>query len=305
MLESQWGNMGDYDFGYYYSISGPGPGANINDVEPQTVDFTIADGDTLVVGEGIDVFLNGSAIPEPVTYQGISDAGEPFFQGSGGQWYFASDTLYGTQPPGNVPTRNEEAFFCFLAGTLIATPEGQVAVEMLAIGDLILTSDGRAVPAKWIGRQTHISAFGMLETRRPVIITADALGENLPVRDLRLTADHAIVLDGLLVQAGALVNGTTIRHMTSAELGERFVVYHIETEHHETVVAEGMAAETFVDNVSRRRFHNYAEYESLYGTPREFIVELDMPRVKSARQLPAALRSRVASAFPHTAEDAA
>lgn len=297
--------MADYEFDYYYSVSGPGPGTNINAVEPQTVEFTIADGDTLETGETIDVTLDAGPTPETVTYQGISADGEPFFQGSGGQWYFASNTLYEPQPPGSVPAMLDQSFFCFLAGTLIATPTGQVAVEVLAIGDLVLTSDGRVVPVKWIGRQTHMPAFGMLETRRPVIITAGALGENLPVRDLRLTADHAIVLDGLLVQAGALINGTTIRRMTPAELGERFVVYHIETEHHETVVAEGTAAETFVDNVSRRRFHNYAEYEALYGIPREFIVELDMPRVKSARQLPAAIRSRIASVLAPATEDAA
>ena len=89
-------------------------------------------------------------------------------------------------------------------------------------------------------------------------IAAGALGKDLPVRDLRVTADHALLIDGVLVQAGALVNGTSIRRIEPAELGERFIVYHIETENHEIVLAEGAPAETFIDNVSRQRFDNYA-----------------------------------------------
>jgi hypothetical protein len=50
----------------------------------------------------------------------------------------------------------EETPVCFLAGTLIATPTGEVPVECLNIGDLVLTADGRAVPVKWIGRQTIV-----------------------------------------------------------------------------------------------------------------------------------------------------
>ena len=65
-------------------------------------------------------------------------------------------------------------------------------------------------------------------------------------------------------------------------------------ENHEVVLAEGAPAETFIDNVSRRLFDNYAEYEALYGdeTP---IVELDQPRAMSARQVPRAIRERLAA----------
>lgn len=290
--------MADYTFGNYYSISGPING-NVNGVIENGATFTVADGDTLDPGETITVTFDDASTAD-VTYQGVSDAGEPFFTGPENQWYFASNTPYGTQPPGNVPEMNAVAF-CFLAGTLIATPEGPVAVQDLAIGDLVLTSEGRIVPVKWMGRQTLVTIFGMADGRRPVVITAGALGENLPERDLRVTSDHAVLLDGLLVQAGALVNGSTIRRMTSAELGERFVVYHIELENHELVLAEGVAAETFVDNVSRRGFQNYAEYEALFGDMPEAMEQLDLPRVKSARQLPAHIKRLVEARAPAAA----
>jgi len=183
---------------------------------------------------------------------------------------------------------------CFLSGTMIACPDGERTVETLGIGDLVLTFDGCAVPVKWIGRQTLSPVFGVPEGREPVCIAAGALGDNLPVRDLRLTSDHALLIDNVLVQAGALVNGTTVRRIPPSELGERFVAYHIEMENHEVVLAEGAPAETFIDNVSRRLFDNYAEYEALYGdeTP---IVELDQPRAMSARQVPRAIRERLAA----------
>ena len=173
---------------------------------------------------------------------------------------------------GGIPTGTnlngfvaEDIAFCFLPGTLITCPKGNRAVETLASGDLVMTAEGRPVPVKWIGRQTLSTVFGMPEGRRPVRVSAGALGDNLPVRDLRLTSTHALLIDGVLVHAGALVNGTTIVRIPPSELGERFVVYHIETENHEVVLAEGTPAETFIDNVTRQGFDNYAEFQALYG----------------------------------------
>lgn len=51
-------------------------------------------------------------------------------------------------------------------------------------------------------------------------------------------------------------------------------------------------AGAFVDNVTRRRFENHAEFEPLYGYPTN-IAEMDIPRVKSARQLSASIRRRI------------
>ncbi|WP_424810493.1 Hint domain-containing protein [Roseococcus sp. YIM B11640] len=182
---------------------------------------------------------------------------------------------------------------CFLASTAIATPQGGRAVETLAAGDLVLTQDGRVVPIRWVGRQSVVTVFSGGEGREPVRIAAGALGQGLPARDLRVTSDHALVLDGMLVNAGALVNGSSITRMTAAELGQQYMVYHIETEAHEVILAEGQPTETFLDHVTRRRFHNYAEFEALHGEPEDIMAGLDMPRVKSARQLPSALRARL------------
>ncbi|GGC60259.1 Hint domain-containing protein [Chelatococcus reniformis] len=180
---------------------------------------------------------------------------------------------------------------CFLAGTLIATPAGERRVEDLAAGDLVLTAAGESRPVLWIGRQSVAALFAEPLRSYPIRIAAGALDEAVPVRDLYVSPDHGLLVDGVLVQAGALVNGTTISRVN--EPAPHFVYYHIELEDHALVLADGAVAETFVDNVTRRRFDNWAEYEALFGEREAHIAELELPRVKAARQLPRAIRERL------------
>ena len=107
-----------------------------------------------------------------------------------------------------------------------------------------------------------------------------------------LTSDHALILDGLAICAGALVNGTTITRDPKASLPDRVTYYHIETEAHDVILANGAAAETYVDYVQRSAFDNHAEYLALYGTE-ETIREMDLPRISAARHVPQALWARL------------
>lgn len=181
---------------------------------------------------------------------------------------------------------------CFVTGTRIATPAGEVAVQDLAIGDLVLTADGRAVPVRWIG-QNHIRNSVLLADRKlPVCISAGALAAGVPHSDLYLSADHGMIVDGLVVNAGALVNGGSIRFVPMAEMPTEFTYYHIETEAHDEILANGAAAETFVDYIGRKDFDNYAEYVTLYGCDR-IIPEMRRTRISAQRQLPQTLRDRL------------
>ncbi len=127
----------------------------------------------------------------------------------------------------------------------------------------------------------------------PVRFAAGSLGQGLPHTALTVTADHGMLVDGVICHAGALVNGTTIARVPLAEMGESYTVYHIETEAHEIVLANGAPAETFIDNVSRRVFDNYAEFEALYGDVPE-MEELPYPRAMSVRQVPAGILQKLA-----------
>jgi hypothetical protein len=187
----------------------------------------------------------------------------------------------------------ESTYLCFCAGTLISTPRGAIRVESLTIGDLVIAQEGRAVPVKWIGRQTVSTRFGPAERLMPVRFMAGSLGEGLPSADLTVTADHGMLVEGVICHAGALVNGTTITRVPLAEMGETYTVYHIETEDHEIILANGAPAETFIDNVSRRVFDNYAEFEALYGDVPE-MEELPYPRAMSVRQVPGRIALKLA-----------
>jgi hypothetical protein len=185
---------------------------------------------------------------------------------------------------------------CFFQGTRIATPEGERAVETLAKGDLVTTADGRSAPVRWIGRRT-LRADGENGYRfadplvyLPIRIRAGALGDNLPASDLLVSMDHAILIEDLLVQAGALVNGRSVIRET--RLPETFTYYHIELADHALVLAEGVPAETFVDNVARMGFDNWAEHEALYEDE-PIIPEMPYPRVQSHRQLPQEIREAI------------
>jgi hypothetical protein len=153
---------------------------------------------------------------------------------------------------------------------------------------LVQTAKG-PLPVRWLGRSDISIRFTDQLRSLPIRITAGALGGGLPRRDLLLSPDHAIFLDGILVQAGALVNGASIRR--EYDVPECFSYYHVELASHELLLAEGVAAESFVDNVDRMHFANWDERT----TPAEPIAEMLYPRAKSHRQLPPSLRARWAA----------
>ena len=180
---------------------------------------------------------------------------------------------------------------CFVGGTMIATPRGERLVEDLEIGDLVTTADGRAVPVKWIGRQHITRPVNIAHDARlaPVCIAAGTLGNH---SDLYVSADHGMAVDGLVINASALVNGTTIRFVPTSEIPAEFTYYHIETEAHGVILANGAASETFIDAAGRAAFDNHQDYLDLYGTER-LITEMNRPRISSQRLVPKAVKDRL------------
>ncbi len=239
------------------------------------------------------VTLNGSVVfdgASPTTFPVTSPGGSAFLQ-SPGQFTAIKFTLNNLGNVGAGSVNFRITFFdaeinCFCAGTRIATPEGTCPVEELRAGDLVRLACGRDVAVRWLGRQRVEPTLAAPGKVNPIRITKGALGGDLPERDLRLSPDHAIAIDGFLINAGALINGTTIYQ--ERDVREDFTYYHIETNAHELLLAEGVTAETFIDYTTRDTFENAHE------APDRMIQEMPLPRISSARLVPHHIKDRLA-----------
>ena len=156
----------------------------------------------------------------------------------------------GVNPDGSIGS----PVTCFVAGTLIETSCGPVAVEDLRVGDTMdALFGGPAQPIVWIGRR-HVACarHNRPQAVHPVRISAGAFGRGRPDRDLLLSPDHAIFLDGVLVPVKLLVNGSTIARVPMDEV----TYYHIELPQHDVVLAEGLAVESYLDTGDRSSYAN-------------------------------------------------
>jgi hypothetical protein len=137
---------------------------------------------------------------------------------------------------------------CFLRGTKIRTVEGERAIETLAVGDFLPTVFGGVRPIQWIERfrRSRVDASKPWQNHaRPVRIMKSALAPNVPQADLFLTSGHALLLDGILVTASSLINGTTIA-LHAAEEYDELEFFQIKLETHDAIFAEGAPCETLL-----------------------------------------------------------
>ncbi|WP_420325373.1 Hint domain-containing protein [Mameliella sp.] len=184
--------------------------------------------------------------------------------------------------------RLDATLLCFLEGTKIATTEGEKAVEELQAGDVLRTADGGTTTVEWLGRQPIDTTLSNPAKTNPIRIRAGALADNVPARDLLVSPDHAIGIDGYLVNASALINGTTVTREARMP-SEGFTYFHVETGTHELLLAEGCAAESYVDFIGREGFANGAERLAAPAIP-----EMAAPRISATRHLPPAIRETLA-----------
>jgi hypothetical protein len=154
---------------------------------------------------------------------------------------------------------------CFLRGTSIRTPKGDTLIEKLEIGDLVETVRGVAVAIKWIGRRAYKKAGpSWNDSVMPIRISRHALDDRTPHRDLYLSPNHALLIDGVLIRVKELVNGISIAPALPAQR-ERIEYLQIVLDTHEVILAEGAPAESFLlRDSNHENFTNFAEYERLY-----------------------------------------
>jgi Hint domain len=180
----------------------------------------------------------------------VSDAGGTV-SFTGGSFPLTATIPLVIEPDGNGGT---DIVACFAADTRIATPDGPVRVETLQAGDRVLTASGDVRPVRWIGFRTiDLTRHPAPDQVQPIRIAAGAFAEGVPSRDLRLSPDHAVLLHGLLIPIKLLRNDASI----TREIDCRSVTYyHVELDAHDILLAEGLAAESYLDTGNRAMFEN-------------------------------------------------
>lgn len=140
---------------------------------------------------------------------------------------------------------------CFVSGTLIRGARGDVAVENLAVGDLVVSSSGQLRSIVWIGhRSIDCTKFARRDEALPIRITPNAFGLGLPARDLYLSPGHPVLvgadedlIGGHLIPIMCLINDTSIARVQT----DRVTYWHIELDAHDILYAEGLPAESYFD----------------------------------------------------------
>ena len=263
---------GTVDYGDYYNttITGTGQitlldgGTFATDSLTSSIAFTFGDASGSVLDLGGDSFITA-------TIAGFGGQNDIHFDGvavtANATMSFADDiltitengfgvatlTFVGTYSSNNFvltggyPEQSYDITYnpCFAAGTRIAVRIGNVEVEHLHVGDTVLTASGELRAIVWTGRRAvDLRAHPDPALARPVVIRRGAFAPGIPARDLRVSPDHNIAFDDVLIPAKCLVNGLNV----VVDFEALFVTYHhIELATHDLVLAEGLAAETYLD----------------------------------------------------------
>jgi len=166
---------------------------------------------------------------------------------------------YSNQTPdsGTIP--------CFLRGTRIRTPDGDVPVEALEPGMEVLRANGGTTVLRWIGHVRVVAMGRDAEANAPFVVPRGAFGGDCPDRDTYLSPNHRVSLrnpafellfeaNEVLIPVKHLAGWAGIHQDRTVEMPE---YYHLLFDAHEVIIANGLASESFhpgeiaVDQFSR------------------------------------------------------
>ncbi|MGY9039872.1 MAG: Hint domain-containing protein, partial [Rhodobacterales bacterium] len=235
--------------------------------------------DTLSGGAGADILRGGSGDDTFVVQSAAHAQGDVFIGGTGpddttdqdridlsvldrGSYTINatedtadSGALKGTVnfDTGETLTFSGIEIICFAAGTEIITSEGPVNVEDLAVGAQVLTMDRGMQPVRWIGsRALGPQELAARPKLKPIKISAGALGNGTPMKDLVVSRQHRILVRSviaermfdvqeILVAAIKLVGLPGIEVVEDADSVEYF---HILFDQHEIIFSNSAATES-------------------------------------------------------------
>lgn len=229
-----------------FSIDG-GPDQVFDSVANYNATITFIDGTTANITAVVFQDTNGNTYWAPE----FSGNGDQTLMESAGIRSLTLNSVNGANAIGLAGDRESWNFVtCYVAGTRIATQGGDCLIDDLSVGDLVLTRDHGAQAIRWIGKST-VKGAGKLA---PVRIAAGALGADSPKRDLYVSRQHRVLLASrvcermfgsaeILVPAIKLIS---LPGISVAETAEDVTYYHLMTDDHQVIYAEGAASETLL-----------------------------------------------------------
>ena len=221
-------------------------------------------GDTIDLGtagvSGVDVLrvtypAGAAGLPGTLRFvMDVNDVPAPdYLLNIAGIYQQSNFTLTAVASGGNTDYLLTTSAACYRAGTLIRAERGETANEQIRAGDRVATVFGGLTDVVWLGyRRVDCRHHPRPEDVWPVRVCAGAFGENLPKRDLWLSPDHAVYIDGVLIPIRYLINNATI----AQERVDEVMYRHVELAAHDAVYAEGLPAESYLDTGNRGAFAN-------------------------------------------------
>lgn len=178
-----------------------------------------------------------------------------------GEWYFIPSTDSAFSEGATLGTYQSHTLgwqygsvVCFAKGTRIMTVEGEVLVEDLASGDLVLTLDGGYRPIRLnMSREVAPKALNSNAKLRPVKITAGALGKGLPKTDLSVSRQHRMLVSSHIAErmfgtSDVLIPAIRLTDLPGCIVDEEcssVCYHHLVFDRHEIVFANGSPSESF------------------------------------------------------------
>jgi hypothetical protein len=208
--------------------------------------------------EYISATFNGDSLDDPTTtYSGFSGtatqvgAGEDFGNDTDGEsLQRASDGTDTFVSDGPTPATTN---VCFTNGTEFDTADGARLIDGVKAGDTLRTLDHGIQTVKWVYAKTwSAQQIKDMPNLAPVVISAGALGQGLPRRDLRVSQQHRILVRGPIVlrmfdTSEVLIAAKHLLAVQGVYLDQPVApvtYFHVMLKQHEILFAEGLPTES-------------------------------------------------------------
>lgn len=160
-----------------------------------------------------------------------------------------------------------DTFACFLKDSLIKTKNGYMPVQDIAPGEMVsvfIDDKEEQKEVVWAGTAHVVVNANLPEDQAgfPVHILKNSISENVPFKDILITPEHCLFVEGKFVPARMLVNGRSIYYDTTIT---SYDYYHIEAEKHSVIMADGVLTESYLDTGNRRNFRQVGKVIKIGG----------------------------------------